>query len=300
MKDRTVLEQEAMEQVQLDKKSKDRAAILQMAGKFKVTFDFAETFSSNSNYIKEENYTNESIEYILVIQDEPDLISLQHILVINDQFVVKHWRQDWLYENQEFLFFDKEGVWEKSCIGPEEAKGTWTQKVFQVDDSPRYQGFGTWVFVDGKSYWEATAAAPLPRRQENRTDYNVLIRNNRISILPTGWLMEQDNQKVYRNAEGKDECIVWEKGIENQLRGDYNVQPAIDYWEKHQQFWADARAVWQEIIDAQRDELRVHEKLDGKNLYDKIFALDRQFSLENYDQRKNKDNIRQIIAAHQF
>lgn len=234
------------------------------------------------------------------MEDREDFISLQHILVINEQFVVKHWRQDWCYQNQEFLYFDKEGIWKKSCIGPEAAKGTWTQKVFQVDDSPRYQAHGTWVFVDGKAYWEAAASAPLPRRQENRTDFNVLIRHNRISILPTGWLMEQDNQKVMRNAQGEDELIVWEKGIENQIRGDYNVQPAIDYWEKHHLFWADARAVWQEIIQAQKDELRIHEKREGVNLYDKLFALDRQFSTENYNQSQNRKAIREIIESHQF
>ena len=29
-------------------------------------------------------------------------------------------------------------------------------KIFQVDDSPRYEGTASWVHVDGKSYWENT------------------------------------------------------------------------------------------------------------------------------------------------
>src|SRR5699024_10570817 len=101
------------------------------------------TFSPIENYEREDLYKNESIEYIFVIRDEENYISLQHILVINDRFVVKHWRQDWIYENTDFLLFEKEGVWKKNQISKEQAAGTWTQIVHQVDDSPRYQSYGT-------------------------------------------------------------------------------------------------------------------------------------------------------------
>ena len=54
------------------------------------------------------------------------------------------------------------------------AKGTWTQKVFQVDDSPRYEGYATWVHVDGRHYWDSQTDGPLPRREySKRSDYNV-------------------------------------------------------------------------------------------------------------------------------
>lgn len=278
------------------KKQEDRKAILELAGKFHVTFDFAETFSPIKEYIKEDNYTNASIEYIDIIKEEENFISLQHILVINDRFVVKHWRQDWMYENQELLIFDKEGVWKKKTISEKEAKGTWTQKVYQVDDSPRYQGFGTWVFVDGKRSWESSADAPLPRRQENRTDYNVLIRNSRIELTNYGWLMDQDNQKVFRNEEGEDQLIVWEKGFEIQKRGEYNIQPAIDYWENHKEFWADARSIWDEIIE-NTEELKLNEIVDGKHLYDHFFKLADQFSGEKYDQQIVKDALNTIIQS---
>lgn len=73
-----------------EKKELDRQSILELAGKFHVTFDFIETFSPLKDYKREELYKVDSIEYIFPIKEEENLISLQHILVINDKFVVKH------------------------------------------------------------------------------------------------------------------------------------------------------------------------------------------------------------------
>lgn len=279
------------------KKEMDRKAILELAGKFHVTFDFAETFSPNKDYQREKLYTNTSIEYIFVLVDEKNLISLQHILVINERFVVKHWRQDWLFENQDLLVFDKNGIWKTKTISKEQAKGTWTQKVYQVDDSPRYQGFGTWVFVDGKRYWESTADAPLPRRQESRMDYNVLVRNSRVELTDFGWIMDQDNQKVFRNESGEDQLIVWEKGFEIQNRGDYNIQPAIDYWETHQDFWSDAREIWTEFLENKK-ELKLKEKIDDQHLYDHFFQMADQYTGENYDQQTVREALKSTLLSY--
>lgn len=281
------------------KKQMDREAILKLAGKFHVTFDFAETFSPLEGYQREKLYKNESIEYIFVIKNEPYHISLQHILVVNENFVVKHWRQDWIYENTDFLFFEKEGLWKKKSLTEREVEGTWTQKVYQVDDCPRYQAYGSWVFVDGKSYWEGKADAPLPRRQEKRKDFNVLVRSHRIEITNYGWMMNQDNQKVFRDENGIDHLIVWEKGFEIQNRGDYNVQPAVDYWEKTQNFWADVRSIWETHIE-KYSELKINEKVNGQNLYDKIFTLAQQFSGKNYHPIKTKEAIQDVVASHSY
>lgn len=288
-----------LSETQTQKKAADRQAILDLAGKFHVTFDFAETFSPLKDYTREKLYTNESIEYIFVIKDEPNHISLQHILVINDRFVVKHWRQDWIYENRDFLLFDKEGVWKRKTLSEAQVRGTWTQQVFQVDDSPRYQGYGTWVFVDGKRFWESIADAPLPRRQETRTDYNVLVRGSRIDHTDSGWFMNQDNQKVMRIDGEKDQLIVWEKGFEIQNRGDYNIQPAIDYWEKAGAFWAVVRQIWDELTDGV-DELRLNEKVDGKHMYDHFFEFAQRFSGDNFDAQIVEQALRDVIKKHQF
>lgn len=280
-----------------DKIALDRESILAMIGRYKVTFDFVETFAPEKDYKCEEVYKTGAIEYVFPIVDEPGFISLQHILVINEKMVVKHWRQDWIYENRDLLVYHKDNSWKNISISEEKAKGTWTQKVFQVDDSPRYQGIGTWVYVDGKRYWESAADAPLPRRQEHRTDYNVLVRNSRIELKDYGWMMDQDNQKVYRDDEGKDKLIVWEKGFEVLTAGDYNCQPAIDYWEKTNLFWKDVREVWDEVFQ-ENEVLSLEEKVDGKQLYEHLFALATKFDEENYQSENTKKSVKEIIDSY--
>lgn len=66
--------------------------------------------------------------------------------------IVKHWRQEWLFENS--IFYDYNGFndWKlKILLG--QVKGQWTQKVYEVDDKPRYQvvpaGFISMVVISG-------------------------------------------------------------------------------------------------------------------------------------------------------
>jgi hypothetical protein len=282
---------------QKDKKQQDRKSILEMEGCYKVTFDFAETFSPDTGYVKYDNYSSSATEYVFAIVDEPDFISLQHILVINDTFIVKHWRQDWLYENQTILMFVKDRTWNNKEISKKEAKGTWTQKVFQVDDSPRYEGYGTWVHVDGKNYWESTADAPLPRREASvRQDYNVTKRHSRMEITKEGWNLEQDNEKIYRDENGKNELIVWEKGHEIFIRGDHDCQAGIDWWEEHHRFWTDVRTVWGETIAANKT-VKLERKIEKKLMYEHLFAMGDQYMGDNYDQAKAKKEIQSVIEA---
>ena len=108
--------------------------------------------------------------YLLAIsvfrEDKDNKIVLQHLLIVGttENDIIKHWRQDWLYENIEMYSFFKDRTWKFNKLSATDVKGQWTQKVYQVDDSPRYEGTASWVFVDGKSYWKNTTDAPLPRR----------------------------------------------------------------------------------------------------------------------------------------
>ena len=63
--------------------------------------------------------------------------------------VIKHWRQDWIYQGVDILSYDKDERWKKE-FRKESVKGKWIQKVYQVDDSPRYEGVGSWIHLDGK------------------------------------------------------------------------------------------------------------------------------------------------------
>ena len=95
-----------------DKKQKDQAAIKGMCGCFEVTFNFAETFSfsEDSLYKPSKTKVDKGLEWAQLVVDEDDKISIQHLLQVGrpDQpHIVKHWRQDWLYENTDLYTYDE-------------------------------------------------------------------------------------------------------------------------------------------------------------------------------------------------
>jgi len=250
----------------------DKACIKSLAGIYKVTFDFAETFSTDTAYKYHNRYHETGIEYVFVVEETDKKIALQHLLIVNDSIIVKHWRQDWDYENTELYTYYKNDEWIRKDITPEQAKGTWTQKVFSVDDSPRYESYGTWLHVDGKNYWEGVTDAPLPRREyTKRNDYNVMRRHARMIVNNDGWTLEQDNEKILRN-DGVDKVLCWEKGIERFSKGNYDAMPAVKYWEKQKNYWADVRKVWNDVYGSQQD-LKFASRVDNKKLHEKLFEL---------------------------
>src|ERR1700751_3732224 len=173
------------------KLDQDRAAIRALGGFYKVTFDYAETFSPDTAYRNHPQYHSWGYEWAAVEEDSPKKIVIQHLLVVGDSTVIKHWREDWVYEELTLLNFDQNRTWKKGTLKAAEAKGRWVQKVFQVDDSPRYEIIGTWNHADGKHFWQSECDSPLPRREfTKRSDYNVLRRGNRIYLTPNGWMFE--------------------------------------------------------------------------------------------------------------
>src|SRR5690606_29547271 len=140
-------------------------------------------------------------------------MALQHLLVIRDTMVIKHWREEWVYQSPVLHEFQGNKVWKRKTLPTADVAGTWTQTVWEVNDEPRYQGVSRWITNDGKTYWESTADAPLPRREYSvRNDYNILRRHNRIVLTPGGYQHEQDNDKIIRAEDGSDQLLAQEKG----------------------------------------------------------------------------------------
>lgn len=283
---------------QKSKFEQDKEAIKAMAGCYKVSFDFAETFAPDTAYKYHDRYHSWGIELVKIIEETDTKISLQHLLVVNDTMIVKHWRQDWIYENRELLSFYKDNEWRKVKLTPEQAKGTWTQKVFQVDDSPRYESYGTWVHVDGRHFWEARADSPLPRREfSKRSDYNVMNRFSHYELMDDGWVYEQDNEKIIRES-GMDKLLCKEKGIERFTTGNYDCQPAIDWWNKNEHYWADVRAVWDEIY-AKHSLLKLQKKVDDTLLFMALFGLGNKYEgAENYNSKEAQKEIKDTINKY--
>lgn len=260
-----------------NKKTQDRNAIKKMCGCFEVEFNFAETFkySSDSTYVPSNNYKTGGLEWAQLVDDEKNKISIQHILLVGPKsspYVMKHWKQDWIFENQEFYMYNGNNSWNYKTKSKGKVKNQWTQKVYQVDDSPRYEGSATWVHVDGKSYWENISDAPLPRREySKRSDYNITERGNRQEITNDGWIHDQDNSKIIRSIDKNDILIAKEKGFNYYKRvDDSRCKAAADWWTQNYSKWKTVRDKWNEIYSRKTD-LKLHSLVDSKPLYSYLF-----------------------------
>ena len=257
---------------QKDKKQKDIQAIISMAGCYNVSFKYTETFAPEIDYEMAFDYTSAAFEYAEVIQKTEDKIVLQHLLIINDSMIIKHWRQDWTFEKTEVYRFDKNNKWAYEPKSKKEVEGKWTQEVYQVDDSPRYTGTATWTHVDGTASWYNKADSPLPRREyTKRSDYNVMKRGNRVQIKGEDWLHEQDNDKVIRENGKEDVLLVQEKGYNTYVnRTNEDCNPAKEWWAKNQNKWAVVRTVWEDVYGEQKN-LELKDKVEDKHIYEHLF-----------------------------
>ncbi|WP_165730438.1 DUF6607 family protein [Polaribacter sp. 20A6] len=260
------------------KKKKDQNAIKEMCGCFEVTFNFAETFnySKDSTYRPSKTKVDKGLEWAGLVEDSNNKISIQHLLQVGNPakpMIIKHWRQDWEYQNTDFYMYNGDNNWVFEQKDKKDVKKQWTQKVYQVDDSPRYEGSGSWVHVDGKSYWENTTTAPLPRREyTKRSDYNITLRGNRHEITNYGWVHDQDNSKIIREAGKEDVVLAKEKGYNTYVRvADSKCKAAADWWQKNNDKWQLVRNKWNEVY-GRNTNLSLETKVEFKELYKHLFS----------------------------
>ena len=272
-----------------DKKKLDQNAIKNMCGCYEVTFNFTETFnySQDSLYKPSETKVDKGLEWAQLVEDSDDKIVIQHLLQVGTPeapYIVKHWRQDWLFENTDFYMFNGDNQWTYVSKSKDDVKNQWTQKVYQVDDSPRYEGSATWVHVDGKSFWENATTAPLPRREyTKRSDYNITLRGNRHQTMDYGWVHDQDNEKVIREAGKEDVVLAKEKGYNTYVKvDDSKCQAAQDWWKEGQEKWAKVRTKWASVF-ARHQDLALEAKVDNKVLFKYLFDDENYSTSEQID-----------------
>jgi len=285
--------------VAFGQKQQDIESIKAMCGCYEVDFQYAETFAPKATYEFHDRYVANALEWVGLVEESPNKLSLQHILVMRDTMALKHWRQDWIFENQELFSFQGDELWNFETLAGDDVQGQWTQKVYQVDDAPRYEGNATWIHADGKHYWESTVDAPLPRREyTKRDDYNVLQRTNRHEITNEGHLHEQDNAKVRRRS-GKDRVIAYEKGMNVYKKvDDSRCQAAADWWQENQAFWGDVRTAWGEIFSQQQD-FKFATKVDDQRLYEMFYPLNEELMAGGeYDSKAGLPRIREVLNRY--
>jgi len=140
---------------------KDRQAILDLAGEYQVSFKFFETIALREGYELRDPYKANATELVKVVEDQGDMISLQHILVLHRDTddegkttrVVKHWREAWRYEDRTIYQFKGDRTWKPQQLSKSQADGTWSQAVFSIDGSPRYESYGKWTHQNNVSAW---------------------------------------------------------------------------------------------------------------------------------------------------
>jgi len=261
----------------LAKFEQDRRAILSMAGSYRASFDFVETLGFSEDYLPKRPYFSWGTEHVVVLEDRPEFISLQHALVMyfkNDKgetegpFVMKHWRQDWTYQDADLQIYQGDNTWAKSPAPS--PKGRWSQAVFQVDDSPRYEVMGEWTHDGGMSMWRSDSCPrPLPRREFSvRKDYNVLEGFHEITLTPTGWVHVQNNRKLNIAKDGLKKFVGQELGVNRyeeitapDLAGAFN-----EYWDKTGSYWKNVRETWAEVF-RDKNRFTLKESDDDEKLF---------------------------------
>jgi len=254
----------------------DRKAILAMQGEYTVDFAFDETVLLQPGYERASAQRSGGDEVVIVVEDVPGRIVLQHILVdAKSGHVTKHWRQDWVFEAPSRFDFTADQTWTVHALPTETTKGAWTQCVYEVSDAPRYCGTGRWTHARGTSTWTSDDSTwrPLPRREyTKRSDYNAMEVVNRHTITPGGWTHEQFNTKVLRKPDGSRVEWAREFGFNDYRKtNEIDFKPAYRYWDATQGYWAKVRDRWQQRLAAAPG-LHLKTKVDGMAMIIPLFT----------------------------
>ena len=233
---------------------RDRHSSLAQAGQYRVHFDMRENVSFHADYDPMEGKLSGGSEIVRVVYDKGDRISLQHILVMEHEgqaIVVKHWRQDWVYQPETVLTYAGPSQWTLTPVSADQRQGAWSQTVWQTDDSPRYGGVGRWTYVNGLSVWTSDPTwRPLARRDAVLNPvYDRYLGTNRHALMPAGWVHIQDNVKMNGRAGGEPVAIVQEDVVNTYDRStSYSPKAGDDYWAATQTYWAAVRDAWDAVI----------------------------------------------------
>lgn len=291
--------------------ARDRAAILALAGDFRVSFHELEILGFSPDYQPPRSYNSWATEHVRVVEDTGRIIRLQHTLVmyfkkadgtISGPMLTKHWRQDWTYEKTDLHLWEGGSQWVRHSVPKSAAQGTWTHSVYNLEDSPRYEVMGRWDHRGNVSMWTSERAwRPLPRREYTvRSDYDVLEGVHSVAISPTGWVEERNMFK--RATEGgataePPRYLAQEIGIDRYERITApSLSAADEYWKKTAGYWAIVRRVWAEEM-AKRHRFTLRDEVDGKISYQfHNEAIQKLEAGETFDPAKAEQQIRKTIA----
>lgn len=278
----------------------DREAIKSQCGCHEIDFNFAETFPHQEGYELHDSYhAHADAEWIFVDEESEDKIVIQHILIVNGEIIVKHWREDWIYENRDIHEFEGNLTWKYIRLAMEDVQGQWTQKVYQVSDAPRYQASATWIHEDDRHYWESTTNAPLPRREyTKRHDYQIIKRTNHHEIVENGYNHDQQNVKTQVTEEGEVPLVDEVGHNEYRKVEQSDCQVAIDWWEENKEYWRVVRNCWEEVLVPGAD-ISIALVVDDKMLQESLNELAEEMKGEDEEDIREEvlDLLNDFVTA---
>ena len=296
----------------LSQYERDRRAIYSLEGSYKTSFEFLETVLMDTDRkIRDVPYASWSTEFVKVIEDRGDFIFLQHIMVmffvgedgkVSGPHVIKHWGQSWQWEGKSQWFYRGDKTWSVEDV--KKSQGSWIWTVFQVDDSPRYSGVGSWRHAPSASVFETlNMSRPLPRREHSvRSDYKILLGQDTLLVTPQGWFHEQRNFKQknpFKGGELKPNFFLARELGYNSYRRikDFDFSEGEAYWKDSQFYWTDVRAVWDEAFQ-QRKTITLLKSVDGRPLYSRHFENSYDEKVLNMGSEERKRLIRELIEKY--
>jgi hypothetical protein len=265
---------------------RDRRAILAIVSDYRVTFDFLEIATFTPGTPRDRPYQSWGTERIYLDRDDGTSISLVHILEmrviekdgsVSAPLVQKHWREDWQYEPRQIVEFKGYDRWGQRELSASERRGRWSQTVEQTDESPHYASLGHWEHSAALSTWiSGDTWRPLPRRESQRKDYQVLLGTNRVTVTANGWLQEENNLKAVltpqRELDASRPYLAREYGVAHYERlRDADFAAATQYYERTRTFWDQVQAAWFDLF-RRNAQITLHEPADpDSGPYAKLF-----------------------------
>ena len=98
-------------------------------------------------------------------------------------------------------------------------------------------------------------------------------RTNTHEITNSGWIHNQDNEKIVRSDNDTDFVLAKEKGYDTYTKvDDSKCVIAKNYWKKNAMIWKKVRDKWETIFVKDKD-LVMQIPTDKQPLFMKLFAL---------------------------
>jgi len=160
-------------------------------------------------------------------------------------------------------------------VAAADRKNSWSQIVYQTDDSPRYGAVGRWTFDNDVAEWTSQETLrPLARRDAVRhPPYDRYVAVNRHAITPTGWVQEEDNAKV-GTKDGRTVTFTHETVVNSYNRATgFPIAAADDYWAATKDYWAKVRADWDAVLAANKQLVVPEVAEDGSSTGAKLGDL---------------------------